>query len=188
MPCTFFGMNTLCAARFALVSLLITVPLSSTMAGELSTVFNGRSYHVGASEEWNEDNYGLGLEYQFATQSRWKKLVMANGFQDSNAEMSYMAGGGIHRNLYVTDRLHGFYVDAGINAFVMTRKDVNDNQPFLSALPSLTIGNRYVGINLTYLPRQAVERMYDSEMMDESLSGIIFLQFKMNVSQLMDAD
>ncbi len=176
------------AARFALISLLITVPSFSAMAGELSTVFNGRSIHVGASEEWNEENYGLGLEYQFATQSRWKRVLMANGFQDSNAEMSYMAGGGIHRNLYTTDRLHGFYVDAGINAFVMTRKDINDNRPFLGALPSLTVGNQYVGMNLTYLPRQAVERMYDSEMMDESLSGIVFLQFKMNVSKLMSAD
>ena len=181
-------MKPLYAARFALISLLITVPWSSAMAGELSTVFNGKSIHVDASEEWNEDNFGLGLEYQFATQSRWKRVLMANGFQYSNAEMSYMAGGGIHRNLYTTDRLHGFYVDAGISAFVMTRKDVNDDQPFLGALPSLTLGNQYVGINLTYLPRQAVERMYDSEMMDESLSGIVFLQFKMNVSQLMGAD
>jgi len=181
-------MRTHYAAKLTLISLLIAVPLASAIAGELSTVFNGRSIHVGASEEWNDGNYGLGLEYQFATQSRWKKVLMANGFQDSNAEMSYMAGGGIHRNLYTTDRLHGFYVDAGINAFVMTRKDVNDNQLFPGAAPSLTVGNQYVGINLTYLPRKAVERMYASEMMDETMSGIIFLQFKMNVSQMMSAD
>ena len=181
-------MKTHYAAKLTLISLLIIVPLSSAVAGEFSTVFNGRSIHVGASEEWNDTNYGLGLEYQFTTQSRWKKVLMANGFQDSDAEMSYMAGGGIHRNLYTTDRLHGFYVDAGINAFVMTRKDVNDNRPFPGAVPSLTVGNRFVGMNLTYLPRQAVEKMYASEMMDESISGIIFLQFKMNVSQMMSTD
>jgi len=181
-------MKTRDAAKLALIALLIAVPLVPATAGEFSTVFNGKSIHLGASEEWNDGNYGLGLEYQFATQSRWKKVMMANGFQDSNAEMSYMAGGGIYRNLYATDRLHDFYVDAGINAFVMTRKDVNDNRPFPGAVPSLTVGNQYVGINLTYLPRQAVEKLYASEMMDETMSGIIFLQFKMNVSQMMSTD
>jgi hypothetical protein len=178
-------MKILNAARIALISLLITLPASATFAGELSAVFNGKSIHVNASEDWNDDNYGLGLEYQFATQSRWKKVVMANGFRDSNDEMSYMAGAGLHRTLFATDRLNGFYLDAGINAFLMTRKDVNDNNPFPGALPSLTIGNRYAGLNLTYLPKKAVEKLYDTRMQDESISGIVFLQFKVSFGQLM---
>lgn len=165
-------------------SLLIIAFASTANAGEISTIINGKSYHLGASEDWNEDNYGLGLEYEFATESRWKKRLMANGFRDSNNEMSYMAGGGLHRNLYSSSRLNGLYVDAGINAFLMTRKDVNDNQPFPAALPSVTVGNRYAGFNLTYLPRKAVEKLYDSEMVDESISGIVFLQFKMNIGQM----
>jgi len=107
---------------------------------------------------------------------------MANGFRDSNEEMSYMAGGGLHRNLFETDRLRGFYVDAGLNAFLMTRKDVNDNRPFPGILPSLTVGNQYVGFNLTYMPRQAVQKLYDKELADETISGIVFLQFKVNIS------
>jgi len=173
------------AAKITLISLLIALPLSSALGGELSAVFNGKSIHVNASEDWNEDNYGLGLEYQFATQSRWKKVVMANGFRDSNEEMSYMAGVGLHRNLFATDRLNGFYLDAGISAFFMTRKDVDDNKPFPGALPSLTIGNRYAGLNLSYLPKNAIEKMYDSKMDDETISGIVFLQFKVNFGQLM---
>jgi hypothetical protein len=107
---------------------------------------------------------------------------MANGFRDSNDEMSYMAGGGLYRNLFATDRLRGFYFDAGLNAFLMTRKDVNDNEPFPGLLPSLVLGNKYVGLNLTYLPRKAVEKLYDTTMSDESISGIVFLQFKVNMS------
>ena len=166
--------------------ILLALPLSPALAGDLSTVFNGKSYHVGASQDWNENNYGLGLEYTFERESRWKPRVMANGFRDSNEDMSYMLGGGLHRNLYATDRMNGFYFDAGIDAFVMTRTDVNDNKPFPGALPSLTVGNRYVGVNLTYLPKVAVEKMYNSKMVDESISGIVFLQFKINVSQIMD--
>lgn len=181
-------MALLRTASLTFLSLLIVLPVSSAIAGELRAVINGKSFHFDASREWNEDNYGLGLEYEFATQSRWKTVLMANGFRDSNEAMSYMAGGGIHRNLFETDHLHGFYVDAGINAFLMTRQDVNDNRPFPGLLPSLTLGNRYLGFNLTYLPKSAVERLNEGKMLDESITGIMFLQFKLSVSRLMLAE
>lgn len=173
-------MNKSLVPLLAVLSLIV-VPVTSASAGGLSAVINGKSFHLGASEEWNEDNFGLGVEYQFATKSRWKKVVMANGFRDSEENMSYMAGAGLHRNLYETTAFNGFYVDAGINAFVMTRKDVNDNRPFPGALPSLTIGNRSVGMNLTYMPKKAVEQLYDARMIDQSISGIVFLQVKVSV-------
>ena len=113
---------------------------------------------------------------------------MANGFRDSNDQMSYMAGGGIHRRLLETDRLSGFYIDAGINAFIMTRQDVNDNRPFPGVLPCLTIGNRYAGFNLTYLPKKAIERFTNADVMDPSLSGILFVQFKVSIDRLLPGD
>lgn len=176
------------AAILTLLTLLVLVPFSSSMAGDLSAVINGRSIHVDATEEFNEDNLGLGLEYQFSTQSRWKKKVMANGFRDSNDYMSYMAGAGLHRTLFATDRWNGLYLDAGIDAFVMTRQDVNENRPFPGAVPSVSLGNRHMGINLTYLPVKAVERMFDARMVDDAVTGIFFLQFKVNVSRLLPSD
>lgn len=181
-------MKIYAAARLALLSLLMVLPISSAMAGDFRAVINGKSIHVDATNDWNEDNYGLGLEYQFATESRWKRQLMVNGFRDSSEEMSYMIGGGLHRTLFASDRLSGFYVDAGINAFLMTRKDVNDNRPFPGALPSLTVGNRFMGFNFTYLPKQAVESLYDAQMMDETISGIFFVQFKFGVGQLFPTD
>ena len=169
------------AFTVSLFSLALIAPFASAIAGELSAVINGKSFHLGASKDWNEANYGLGLEYQFESESRWKSRLMANGFRDSNEQMSYMAGGGLHRELYSTDRLKGFYVDAGINAFLMTRQDVNDNRPFPGLLPSVTLGNDHVGLNLTYLPKKAVEEIYDHRMTDKSMSGIVFLQFKFSV-------
>jgi hypothetical protein len=174
-------MKIIKAVSVSLACLALNAPFAAATAGEFSAVINGKSFHLGASEEWNEANYGLGLEYQFDSETRWKSRLMANGFRDSNDSMSYMAGGGIHRELYSTDRLKGFYIDAGINAFLMTRKDVNDNQPFPGVLPSVTFGNDYVGMNLTYLPKKAVEEIYDRQMTDSSMSGIVFLQFKFSV-------
>ena len=66
-------------------------------AGEVSTVINGKAYHIGSKRDWNEENYGLGFEFQLDTQSRWKRVFMANGFRDSNKNTSYVAGGGLHR-------------------------------------------------------------------------------------------
>lgn len=175
-------------ARLALPAFLLCACCATAWAGNFSAVLNGRSIHIDASEEWNEDNVGLGLEYQFASATRWKKQLMFNGFRDSNEEMSYMAGAGLHRTLFASEALDGFYVDAGINAFVMTRQDVNNNRPFPGAVPSLTFGNRRFGMNLTYLPVKAVERLLDARMMDDTVRGIFFLQFKVNVSQLLPSN
>lgn len=168
-----------------LACLLLLIPAAPALAGGLSAVVNGKSIHVDAEKDWNEKNYGLGLEYQLPGESVWKKQLMVNGFRDSNAEMSYMAGGGLHRTLFATDGLRGFYIDAGVNVFLMTRRDVNDNRPFPGALPSLTFGNRHMGLNLTYLPKAAVERVFDDSVMDDSLSGLFFIQFKVSVDQLL---
>ena len=65
----------------------------------------------------------------------------------------------------------------------MTRKDVNDNRPFPGALPSLTVGNDVLGVNLTYMPKTAVEKVYNTRMTDKSVTGIVFLQVKFSVGE-----
>ena len=181
-------MKKLHTVQALLLTVLFVLPCSPSLAGGLSAVFNGKSVHVDADEDWNEENYGLGVEYQLKSRSAWKKQLMVNGFRDSNDEMSFMFGGGLHRSLFTTERMNGFYVDAGINAFLMTRRDVNDNRPFPGVLPSLTLGNRHMGLNLTYVPKAAMEFMLDEAMTDESINGIFFVQFKVAVSQLLPRD
>ena len=165
--------------------LLAVSPVTTAHAGDVSLVINGKSHHYNSSYDWNENNFGLGLEYRFETTSRWKKIVMANGFRDSVDNMSYMAGAGLHRRLLETRRFSGFYVDAGINAFIMTREDINHNKPFPGMLPSLSIGNRYAGFNLTYLPTKAIQDMVNADFVDPTISGILFVQFKVSLSQLL---
>jgi hypothetical protein len=171
--------NILCTA-IGLVLALASAP--AAQAGQWSAVLNGKSYHLGSSYDWNESNYGAGIEYQFASASRWKTVVMANGFVDSTENMSYMAGGGLHRRMIESERYADFYIDLGINAFLMTRDDYEDGRPFPGVLPSLSVGNRHMGINLTYLPKVAVEKLTNATINDPSLSGIMFLQFKFSVN------
>ncbi len=44
------------------------------------------------------------------------------------------------------------HVDAGVIGFVMTRQDYNNNDPFLGALPFISVGNNRFAVNITYVP------------------------------------
>lgn len=167
------------------IAVLVALTPSPAVAGNFNAVLNGKSYHFNSTYDWNENNYGIGLEYEFSTDTAWKKIAMANGFRDSNNKMSYMAGVGLHRRLFETDRFSGFNVYAGVSAFVMTRDDVNDNRPFPGILPSVSVGNRNIGVNLMYIPRKALQKMVQADMIDPTISGILFVQFKVSLSQLL---
>ena len=166
-------------------ALLLCFSASPVFAGKFSAVVNGKSHHFNSSYEWNENNYGFGIEHQFEQASAWRTIAMANGFRDSTDNMSYMAGAGLQRRIYETDKLAGFYIYAGINAFVMTRDDVNGSKPFPGILPSVSVGNDKVGFNLTYLPRKAVEQTTNANIVDPTVTGILFLQFKVSMDQLL---
>jgi hypothetical protein len=143
-------------------------------------VVNGRAVHINASRDWNEDNWGLGFEHEFASSSPWVKLALANGFKDSMGNPSYMAGGGIKRRF--TLRSRNFHVDLGGVAFVMTRQNVNHNEPFPGLLPAATFGFKRVALNLTYMPELVVDRVTDSRKHDPTMEGVFFLQLKLDAS------
>lgn len=179
------GMNRSNKLVICAATVLVALLSSTANAGTFNAVVNGKSYHFNSEYDWNENNLGLGIEHEFNSESAWRTSVMANGFRDSTENMSYMVGAGLHRRLYETDQLSGFYVSVGLNAFIMTRDDVDDNKPFPGILPSVTIGNDKLGFNLTYLPRFAVEQSTNSEFVDPNISGILFLQFKVSMDLFM---
>ena len=162
---------------------LLCASLSVAEAGQLDLIVNGKSYHVNANYDWNEDNYGLGLEYQFNSGSRWLWSATGNGFVDSQNNMSYMAGATLKRRLFMSEQAAGFYVDAGLVAFLMARADINDYRPFPGVLPVLSIGVQRVGLNLTYLPKKAVRDFAMAKKRDPNIGGVFFLQFKFRLSQ-----
>jgi hypothetical protein len=164
---------------------ILSLSASPAFAGKYNAVVNGRSYHFNSSYQWNENNYGFGLERQFEQKSAWRKVAMINGFRDSTDNVSYMAGAGLYRRIFETDKLAGFSVYAGLNAFLMTRDDVNGSKPFPGVLPSISIGNDNVGLNLTYMPKKAVEEITNANMVDPTLSGILYLQVKVSLEQLL---
>ena len=148
--------------------------------GAWDVVLNGRAVHMNATHQWNEDNWGLGVEREFASSSPWVKVALANGFKDSVGDPSYMAGGGIKRRF----SLHSddFYVDLGGVAFLMTREQVNGNKPFPGVLPAATFGFKRVAVNLTYMPEVVADRVTSSKKHDPSMEGVFFVQLKLDAS------
>jgi hypothetical protein len=162
---------------------LTGVIAGTASAGQLDLIVNGRSYHVNSEYDWNENNFGLGLEYEFDRRSRWIWSVNGNAFLDSQENVSYMAGGGLKRRLYQSEHPAGFYVDAGLVAFLMARADINDYEPFPGVLPTLSMGVRNFGVNLTYLPQRAVRDFAQAKVLDPNIGGVFFLQFKFRLPQ-----
>ena len=161
-----------------MLTMLLCAFAGTAAAGQLDLVVNGRSHHVNSEYDWNENNYGLGLEYQFDSTSRWIWSANGNAFLDSQNNMSYMAGGGLKRRLFQSERLAGFYLDAGLVAFLMARADINDYQPFPGILPTLSFGIGNIGMNLTYLPKVVVRDFAQAKVADPNIGGAFFLQFK----------
>ncbi len=159
-------------------AMLLCAFAGTAAAGQLDLVVNGRSYHVNSEYDWNENNYGLGLEYQFDTSSRWIWSINGNAFMDSQDNISYMAGGGLKRRLFQSERPAAYYFDIGLNAFVMSRADFNDYLPFPGVLPTLSFGMKNVGFNVSYVPEAVVRDIAQAKVLDPNVGGVFFLQFK----------
>ena len=169
------------ATRICLAAALVYLSHSAAAQsdGSWDVILNGRAVHMNAAKDWNEDNWGLGIEHEFNSTGRWIKLAMANGFQDSMGDPSYMAGGGIKRRFHLGDN---FYTDLGGIAFLMTRETVNGGRPFPGLLPAATFGFKRVALNVTYLPESVVNDVTHSHKYDPSMHGVFFLQLKLDAS------
>jgi len=174
------GMTHSKIASLAGVGMLALGLCGAVEAGQWDVVLNGKAIHLDADREWNENNYGLGIEHEFNPESRWVRMALGSGFRDSDDRMSYMAGGGIKRRFRVPVGARRMHVDLGAVGFVMTRHDVNENQAFPGILPAFSVGTRQVAVNFTYLPGQIADQYTHARRSDPDLDGILFMQIKLN--------
>jgi antimicrobial peptide resistance and lipid A acylation protein PagP len=158
-------------------SVVIARPLLAE--GDWGIVINGRSIHLNAEKNWNEDNWGLGFEKEFNSSSRWVATAVANAFKDSMDNPSYMAGASIKRR-FRTPSNH-IYFDAGLVGFMMTRHNVRHDAPFPGLLPTMTFGTRHFAVNVTYMPGSAVDYVTHAKLLDPAITGVLFIQLKLPV-------
>ncbi len=134
----------------------VMAAMPAPWGGELNLLVNGWSRHISppAGTNYNERHWGAGLQYDFdRVEEHWVPFLTASGFKDSLRNMSYYAGGGAVRRFDVAPALNNLHFDLGAVAFVMTRKNFKDNNPFLGALPVASIGTDHFAVNITYVPK-----------------------------------
>lgn len=176
-------MRTKDLIRLLALGALIGICLPAS-AQDWGLIVNGKSIHVNSSKDWNERNWGLGLEREFDAQSRWVKLALVNGFKDSQNQMSYMAGGGLKRRFRLRALSDDLFVDLGVVGFMMTRDDVGGGRPFPGLLPALTFGTERASLNLTYLSESMMDSATNVTRVDPTVSGLVFVQLKLSPSLL----
>jgi len=130
------------------IALVTTFPAS---AEELQVIISGRAIHLG-NNDLNENNYGLGLQYDFAPQRHWIPLINMASLKDSNDNTSRYVGAGIKRRFKLHSGQQRLNFDLGAAGLIMQRPGYNDDQPFLGALPFIALSNDWGGINATYVP------------------------------------
>ena len=165
---------------FALLLVSVATAANAQGQDDWRVILNGRAVHVNAAREWNEHNWGIGVEREFDSGERWVKVALANGFKDSTGNPSFMAGGSVKRRFRLPSVSDSFYVDVGLVAFIMEREDVNNRRPFPGVLPALTFGTRNIALNATYMSDTAVERASGIQIKDPTMTGVLFLQLKLN--------
>jgi len=155
---------------FAFAALIAT----PAQAEQWSLLVNGKAWHLEkpAGTDYNEKNWGAGVQYDFKmTDSKWIPFVTASGFKDSNKNPSYYAGGGALRRFSFGEEKSSVHLDAGVVAFLMTRKDYKDGKPFPGVLPVVSFGTDRVALNITYIPK-----------VDPKMVPIFFFQLKIGLN------
>lgn len=120
-------------------------------ANDLQVIISGKAIHRGGNNH-NENNYGLGLQYDFTHHRRWIPTINLASFKDSNDNTSRYIGAGVKRRFKLNSGQQRLNFDLGAAALVMKRPGYNDDNPFLGALPFISLGNDWGGINATYVP------------------------------------
>ena len=157
---------------FKLILIFIAFSLSSQVfADSLNLIINGKAFHE-SKKNFNEENWGLGFEYNFKEEKKWINFANGGFFKDSNSNTSKYLGGGSKRRFLLTDDKDGWHIDAGLTAFVMTSKDFKNNQPFFGALPYVSVGTSKFAVNVTYVPAVSPKSV-----------ALIFLQASFTISE-----
>lgn len=136
--------------------LLIALYQASVYAGEIGMIVNGKAIHTSDKENYNEQNWGSGIQYKFdSLPSGWSPFITASGFVDSYNNSSYYAGGGYLHRLNGLSRGDNFTTSIGAVGFLMSREFKDGTRLLPGVLPVLSIGTDLLSINMTYVPKNS---------------------------------
>lgn len=157
--------------RAMFLSLVLMLIAGYAQADELQLILNGKAYHM-TNRNYNEKNYGLGLEYDFTPKNHWVTFINGSFFKDSFRDTSRYIGIGKRRRFLLQGDPEGWHFDAGYIVFLMTRRDMYNNRPFPGILPAFSLGKQWFAINATYIPKVSPKHV-----------NLLFFQIMIRVAQ-----
>ena len=101
--------------RTLLAGLLMMIGIVQVHADEFHLIVNGKAYHM-TSRNYNEKNYGLGFEYDFAQSKNWITFINGSTFKDSLENQSNYLGMGMKRRYKLEKDPNGWHLDLGFIA------------------------------------------------------------------------
>ena len=141
--------------RIIIVLVFVVLGAAPAQADQWSLLINGKAVHLDdPGDDVNDDgNWGAGVQYDFdITAGKWVPFINASGFKDSNGNPSYYVGGGTAKRFFLGKDDGSLHLDAGVVAFLMTREDYNNGNPFPAVLPMVSFGTNRIALNVTYAP------------------------------------
>lgn len=147
--------------RFCFLFIVLSL-FNPVFAEEFHLILSGTAKHAG-NNNFNEENWGLGFEYDFDKRNNWIPFFTGASFLDSNDNISRYLGGGTKRRFQLSGDPYGLHVDVGAVGFLMTRRGFKNNKPFPGVLPFISVGNHWLAVNVTYVPQvdpKMVEFLY----------------------------
>lgn len=119
---------------------LAGLSVRGVQAGDLRPVLNLTSKHIGTKDDYNEQNYGAGIEYHIK-RKRW--YGMAGGYRNSEDSASWYMGVG-HRGLKLGTR----HLKLGLEVGAVTGYDRAEVLPL--AVPVLRVVDH---LKVLYIPK-----------------------------------
>ena len=146
------------------------IAVSPVQAGQWALLVNGHAIHLEKSpKQKNEENWGLGIQYDAEPKSDWILFSFGAEFIDSRENVSYTLGGGIRKRYQVPLGVPMFF-EIGGAGFVMTRETYNSGEPFPAVLPMASVGGKRFAVNITYVPE-----------VDPRIIPVVFFQLKLSL-------
>lgn len=145
---------------------LLSFWVSWASAGDLWLLVNGHAVHLEERpNDVNEDNYGLGLQYDQEWRGDWLWFLFSSGFQSSQNEPAYDMGAGLRRRYPFYGMFRNLHLDLGAAAMVIAHDGYRDGGPVPALLPVASLGGSHFALNAAFVPP-----------VDEQVTPLVFFQ------------
>ena len=124
-----------------------------------------------SNEQYNEDNAGYGLIYEFDKRKNVIPYITFGKYRDSfYSDATYLSGGASKR-IMISRQLDDLHFEFGGALTLIKSTSYLEGRPLLTFMPVLTLATNTVGLNLSYIPK-----------INNTTTHVFFIQMKVSLT------